>query len=139
MSIGKIYHENELGEEYVHCKILRNNKLYLCEAILSADTLYFGEVMSGNFNNLSRIKIFKKIPMRYLEIKGGENNITLNIIDKTNKITQRNVIKMNCLNEKNTKTMYNYLIQQVIFCLNLEESLFNSYMEDMKRKLHELI
>ncbi len=46
---------------------------------------------------------------------------------------------MNCLNEKNTKTMYNYLIQQVIFCLNLEESLFNSYMEDMKRKLHELI
>ncbi len=138
-SIGKEYTEKDLGEDYVHCKIFRNNNYVFSQAILSSDTLYFGEVMSGNFNNLSRIKIFKKIPMRYLEIKGGENNITLNIIDKTNKITQRNVIKMNCLNEKNTKTMYNYLIQQVIFCLNLEESLFNSYMEDMKRKLHELI
>ena len=132
-SMGKIYSEKDLGEDYVHCKILRNGNLVVSQAILSSDTLYFGEVMSGHFQDLSKIKIFKKIPMRYLEIKGGENNCTLNIIDKTNKITQKTPIKMNCLNEENTKTMYNYLIQQILFCQNLEESMFESFMEDMKK------
>ena len=137
-SMGKIYSEKDLGEDYVHCKILRNGNLVVSQAILSSDTLYFGEVMSGHFQDLSKIKIFKKIPMRYLEIKGGENNCTLNIIDKTNKITQKTPIKMNCLNEENTKTMYNYLIQQILFCQNLEESMFESFMEDMKKKLIDI-
>ena len=138
-SIGKEYSEKDLGEDYVHCKIFRNKNYVVSQAILSADTLYFGEVMSGNFNDLSKIKIFKKIPMRYIDIKPGDNSLTLNIIDKTTKITQKNPIKMNCLNEDNTKTMYNYLIQQMIFCQNLEESLFSSFMEEMKKKLHEII
>jgi hypothetical protein len=138
-SIGKEYNEKDLGEDYVHCKIFRNKNYVVSQAILSADTLYFGEVMSGNFNDLSKIKIFKKIPMRYIDIKPGDNSLTLNIIDKTTKITQKNPIKMNCLNEDNTKTMYNYLIQQMIFCQNLEESLFSSFMEEMKKKLHGII
>ena len=138
-SIGKEYSEKDLGEDYVHCKIFRNKNYVVSQAILSADTLYFGEVMSGNFNDLSKIKIFKKIPMRYIDIKPGDNSLTLNIIDKTTKITQKNPIKMNCLNEDNTKTMYNYLIQQMIFCQNLEESLFSSFMEEMKKKLHKII
>ena len=138
-SIGKEYSEKDLGEDYVHCKIFRFKNYVVSQAILSADTLYFGEVMSGNFNDLSKIKIFKKIPMRYIDIKPGDSNLTLYIIDKTTKITQKNPIKMNCLNEDNTKTMYNYLIQQMIFCQNLEESLFSSFMEEMKKKLHEII
>ena len=138
-SIGKEYSEKDLGEDYVHCKIFRNKNYVVSQAILSADTLYFGEVMSGNFNDLSKIKIFKKIPMRYIDIKPGDSSLTLNIIDKTTKITQKNPIKMNCLNEDNTKTMYNYLIQQMIFCQNLEESLFSSFMEEMKKKLHGII
>ena len=138
-SIGKEYSEKDLGEDYVHCKIFRFKNYVVSQAILSADTLYFGEVMSGNFNDLSKIKIFKKIPMRYIDIKPGDSNLTLYIIDKTTKITQKNPIKMNCLNEDNTKTMYNYLIQQMLFCQNLEESLFSSFMEEMKKKLHEII
>ena len=138
-SIGKEYSEKDLGEDYVHCKIFRNKNYVVSQAILSADTLYFGEVMSGNFNDLSKIKIFKKIPMRYIDIKPGDSSLTLNIIDKTTKITQKNPIKMNCLNEDNTKTMYNYLIQQMLFCQNLEESLFSSFMEEMKKKLHKII
>ena len=43
------------------------------------------------------------------------------------------------LNVNNTKTMYNYLTQQIIFCLNLEESLFSSFMEEMRKKLHRLV
>ena len=95
--------------------------------------------MSGHFADLSRVKIFKKIPMRYLDIKPGENNIILNIIDKTNKITQKNIIKMDCLNEENTRTMFNYLHQQKLFCLSLEQTIFSSFMEDMKIKLQKVI
>ena len=138
-SIGKIYKEQDLGDDYVHCKIFRNNTFVVCQAILSSDTFYLGEVMSGSFDDLSKIKMFKKIPMRYLEIRFGDSSCTLNIIDKTNKITQKNPIIMNCLSEQNTKTMLNYLIQQILFCQNLEESLFSSFMEDMKRKLHQSI
>ena len=138
-SMGKVYSDKELGEDYVHCKILRNNNYVVSQAILSADTLYFGEVLSGNLNDLSKVKIFKKIPMRYLHVLSGDSNITLNIIDKTSKITEKNIIKMHCIHVNNTRTMYNYLTQQIIFCLNLEESLFSSYMEEMKNKLHKLV
>ena len=138
-NIGKEYKESELGDDYVHCKIFRNNKYVVSQAILSSDTLYYGEVMSGHFADLSRVKIFKKIPMRYLDIKPGENNIILNIIDKTNKITQKNIIKMDCLNEENTRTMFNYLHQQKLFCLSLEQTIFSSFMEDMKIKLQKVI
>ena len=138
-SIGKVYSEKELGDDFVHCKILRNNNYVVSQAILSADTLYFGEVLSGNLNDISKVKIFKKIPMRYLHILSGDNNITLNIIDKTSKITEKNIIKMHCIHTDNTRTMYNYLTQQIIFCLNLEESLFSSYMEELKKKLHKLV
>ena len=53
-SIGKIYSEKELGEDYVHCQILRNNTYIISQAILSSDTLYFGEVMSKSFKDLSK-------------------------------------------------------------------------------------
>ena len=138
-SIGKIYNEKELGEDYVHCQILRNNTDIISQAILSSDTLYFGEVMSKSFKDLSKVKIFKKIPLRYLEIREGGNNSTLNLIDKSTKITQKNPIKMNCLNDDNTKIMHNYLLQQILFCQNLEESLFTSFMEDLKVKLNKII
>ena len=68
LSIGKEYKEEDLGEDYVHCRILKNNALSVSQVILSADSLYFGEVLSGNFADLSRVKIFKKIPFRYLEM-----------------------------------------------------------------------
>ena len=137
-SIGKEYSEKQLGEDYVHCKIFRNNNFVYSQAIITSDMLYLGEVMSGNFTDLSRVKIFKKIPLRYLEVKNGDNEILLNLADKTNKITRKNIIKMDCLNPNNKKTMYNYLHQQIMFCLSLEQSLFTSFMEDMKRKLHEI-
>ena len=63
-SINKEYKEEELGEDYVHCRILKNNALNVSQVILTSDTLYFGDVLSGNFADLSRVKIFKKIPFR---------------------------------------------------------------------------
>ena len=138
-SIGKEYKEEDLGEDYVHCRILRNNALSVSQAILSSDTLYLGEVLSGNFSDLSRVKIFKKIPFRYLELQKGNDDCSLNLIDKSTAMSSKTPIQMNCLTSENTKSMNNWLLQQILFCQNLEESLFTSFMEDMKKKLHDYL
>ena len=137
--MGKEYQEEDLGEDYVHCRILRNNSLTISQAILTSDSLYFGEVMSGNFADLSRVKIFKKIFFRYLEIQKGDDECSLNLIDKTTKISRKTPIKMNCLTSENTKSMFNWLLQQMQFCQNLEESLFSSFMDEMKKKVHDYL
>ena len=138
-SIGKEYSEKDLGEDFVPCKIKRNNNFVFCQAILSYDTFYLGEIMSGNFNDLSKIKIFKKIPLRYIEVKNDNDPLSLSIIDKSNAITQKNPIILYFLDENNKFNSINYFIQQIAFCLDLEESLFNSYMEEMKKKLFKLL
>ena len=138
-SIGKEYKEEQLGDDYVHCRILRNNTLVICQVILSADMLYYGEVLSGNFADLSRVKIFKKIPLRYLDIQAGDDECSLNIIDKSSKNSSNNPIKMNCLTAENTKSMHNYLLQQMIFCQNMEKSLFTSFMDDMDKRIHDYL
>ena len=139
LSIGKEYKEEDLGEDYVHCRILKNNALIVSQVILSADSLYFGEVLSGNFADLSRVKIFKKIPFRYLEIQKGDDECSLNIFDKSNPSTKKTPIKMNCLTAENTKSMNNWLLQQMLFSQNLEESLFSSFMEEIKKKVHNYL
>ena len=138
-SIGKEYKEEDLGEDYVHCRILKNNVYMVSQAILSSDTLYLGEVLSGNFSDLSRVKIFKKLPFRYLEIQKGNDDCSLKLIDKSTTMSSRTPIEMNCLTSENTKSMYNWLLQQILFCQNLEESLFTSFMDDMKKKLHDYL
>ena len=138
-SIGKEYKEEDLGEDYVHCRILRNNALSVSQAILSSDTLYLGEVLSGNFSDLSRVKIFKKIPFRYLELQKGNDDCSLNLIDKSTAMSSKTPIQMNCLTSENTKSMHNWLLQQILFCQNLEESLFTSFMEEKKKKLHDYL
>ena len=138
-SIGKEYKEEDLGEDYVHCRILKNNVFMVSQAILSSDTLYLGEVLSGNFSDLSRVKIFKKLPFRYLEIQKGNDDCSLKLVDKSTIMSSKTPIVMNCLTSENTKSMYNWLIQQILFCQNLEESLFTSFMDDMKKKLHDYL
>ena len=136
-SIGKEYSKNDIGGDYVECKMKKNNDYVLCEAISSYDTLYLGEIM--NFKDFSKIKIIKKIPLRYLEIKNGENIFSLNLIDKTNEITQQNSLSLYFNDENEKINTINIFMQQIKFCLDLEESLFNSFIEEMKKKLNTLI
>ena len=138
-TIGKEYKEEELGQDYLHCRILKDNELKVSQVILTTDTLYLGDVLSGNFADLSRVKIFKKIPFRYLEIQNGDDEVSLNLIDKTTKASSKVPIKMNCLTAGNTKSMYDWLLQQMLFCQNIEESLFSSFMKDMNKKLHDYL
>jgi hypothetical protein len=139
LSIGKTYEESQLGDDYVHCKILRDDNFILCQAIFSADTLYYGEVISGSFDDLSKVKIFKKIPMRYLNFENGDNECTLNVYDKSTPATAKKSIIMHCINKSNTKIMFNYMLQLKCSCNILERSLFDSLIEEIKNKLNNLI
>ena len=139
LSIGKTYEENDLGNDYVHCKILKDDKFIFCQAVFSADTLYYGEVMSGSFDDLSKIKIFKKIPLRYLDLERGDNECTLNVYDKSTPATAKKSMIMHCINPSNTKTMFNYMLQLKCSCTNLERILFDSLIEEIKSKINNLI
>jgi hypothetical protein len=95
--------------------------------------------MSGSFNDLSQVKIFKKIPIRYLDFKFGDNECTLNIYDKSSPATAKKSMIMHCINKSNTKTMFNYMLQIKCCCNSLERSLFGSLIEKIKIRLNNLI
>ena len=132
LSIGKDYKLEELGEDCYNCKIFKNNKFVNCQAIFTVDSIYLGEIIDGNFDDISKIKIFKKIPLRYLEIKKTDDECILNIFDKTNKNTYKNTISMNGLDADNTKVIFNFVLQKIFNCQLLEQSLFNTLIEKIK-------
>ena len=139
LQLGKEYSLEELGEDCYHCNIIKDNDNPIkSEAILSDDCLYFGEILSKNFDDLSKIKIFKKIQLRYLELKKGKDNCIIDIFDKTNPETYKNVIKMNCINEHNTNVMHNYVLQKKLQCLLLEQNVFNSFIDTINNRLEEI-
>ena len=135
LSMGKEYKLEELGEDCYHCKIYKINKFVNCQAIFSADSLYFGEIIGGNFEDLSKIRIFKKIPLRYLEIKETDDKCLLDVFDKTNKNTYKNIISMNGLDEENTTDIYKFVKQSIFNCQLYEQYLFNSLIEDIKKNI----
>lgn len=138
--IGKVFTQNDLGDDYAHCQIIDendNNCKMKCEVIITGDMLYLGEVLSGNFNDLSGVKIFKKIPLRYLIIKvSSQNEDVLEITDSSFEESNRKYILMDCINSDNTPRMFNYLTNQKKNCLFLEYSMFNSFIDDLGKKIN---
>ena len=138
--IGKVFTQNDLGDDYAHCQVIDendNNCKMKCEVIITADMLYLGEVLSGNFNDLSGIKIFKKIPLRYLIIKvSSQNEDVLEITDSSFEESNRKYILMDCINSDNTPRMFNYLTKQKKNCLFLEYSMFNSFIDELGKKIN---
>ena len=140
LGMGKTFTQNDIGEDYAHCQVIDendNNCMTKCEVIITGDTLYIGEVLSGNFEDLSGIKIFKKIALRYLIIKVSQRNEDiLEIADSSVEESSRKYIMVQCLNSDNTARMFNYLTNQKKNCLFLEYSMFNSYIDDLEKKLN---
>ena len=138
--IGKVFTQNDLGDDYAHCQVIDendNNCKMKCEVIITADMLYLGEVLSGNFNDLSGVKIFKKIPLRYLIIKvSSQNEDVLEITDSSFEESNRKYILMDCINSDNTPRMFNYLTKQKKNCLFLEYSMFNSFIDELGKKIN---
>ena len=138
--MGKIFTQNDLGDDYAHCQVIDENDnscLTKCEVIITGDMLYLGEVLSGDFQNLSEVKIFKKIALRYLIIKvSSKNDDVLEIADSSVEESSRKFIMLHCINSDNTARMFNYLTQQKKNCLLLEYSMFNTFIDDLERKIN---
>ena len=138
--MGKVFTQNDLGEDYAHCQMIDendNNCMTKCEIIITGDMLYLGEVLSGNFEDLSGVKIFKKIALRYLIIKvSSRNEDVLEIADSSVEESSRKYIMIHCINSDNTARMLNYLNQQKKNCLFMEYSMFNSYIDDLEKKIN---
>ena len=137
LGMGKTVTQNDIGEDYAHCQMIDENDsncMTKCEVILTGDTFYIGEVLSGNFEDLSGIKIFKKIALRYLIIKvSPKNEDVLEVADSSVEESSRKYVMIHCLNSDNTARMFNYLMNQKKNCLFLEYSMFNSYIYDLER------
>ena len=73
-----------------------------------------------------------------MELKKGKDNCIIDIFDKTNPETYKNVIKLNCINEHNTNVMHNYVLQKKLQCLLLEQNVFNSFIDTINNRLEEI-
>ena len=141
LDIGKIYKKKDLGKEFGFCftsnKIedFENNvkNIKKCVFILTKYDFYLGVIESNTFKDLSRIKIFFKIPLRFIRVQvpPTDNESFLEIIDIRNENTK---IIMNCFDSENTKKTNNYLLQMISNSILLEKSLFDTFLESIQIK-----
>ena len=137
-SLGKESNKTDLEDNYVFCKVIdedgnENNSLI----VLTGDMLYLAEIISQKFEDISKVKINKKIYLRYLEIKVSlKNEEILEIGDNSYEKSNMKYITIHCLNADNTGRMFNYLSIQKKNCLELEYSMINSYLDDLEYKFN---
>ena len=142
--LGNEYSNKELGEEHFLYEIIINNKIIKSFIFFDFEYIYFGHILSNSFKDLSKIKIIKKFPLRNLNIKISENddeyqedNTLLEVYDNSEEVgkKKKNCIVINCFKADKTLGMYNLLKQQRNNALQLEYSLFESYIEAIDRKM----
>ena len=135
-SLGKDLAKNDIGDNYAFCKVIdeygfEKNSL----VIIIGDMLYLAEINSQNFNDISSVKIIKKIYLRYLEIKVSvKSEEILEIADNDNEKANMKFIVIHCLNADNTGRMFNFLSKQKTNFLEIEYSMILSYLDDLENK-----
>lgn len=142
--IGKIYEKKNLGKEYAFCfisnefKDFRDNfkNIKKCVFILSKYNFYLGEIESKTFKDLSKIKIFFHIPLRFLsaQVPINGNDSFLELTNIRNEDKNSNTIIMNCFDSQNAKKTYNYLSHMINNAILLEKSLFDKFFENIENK-----
>ena len=140
--LGKEYSEKDLGKEHFLLEIIINKKVIKCFIFFDFEYIYFGHILSNNFKDLSKIKIVKRIKLRNIVVKIPKNNedyeeenTLLEIYDNSEEGKNKNCIVLNCFKTQNTIGMYNYVKQQRNDAIQLEYSLFESYIEAIERKV----
>ena len=104
---------------------------------LTGDSLYLAEITSGNFEDISSVKINRKIMLRTLEIKVSvKDEEILEIADKDLEIPNIKYSIIHCLNLENTGKMFNFLSKQKKNCLQAEYALLNSYLDNLENKFN---
>ena len=138
---GKTYKKEEIGKEYGFCFIgesienfhnLRDIKK--CLVIISKYDFYLGEIESNTFKDLSKIKIFYKVKLRFLNIQVPltESDSFLEINETQHEDKNNKKLIMNCFDPQNTKKMHNFLWQMISNCIIFENSIFDSFLENIE-------
>ena len=137
-STNKTVEKKELGEDYAFCKVIDDRGNQINSLIfLTGDSLYLAEITSGNFEDISSVKINRKIMLRTLEIKVSvKDEEILEIADIDLEIANIKFSIIHCLNLENTGKMFNFLSKQKKNCLQAEYALLNSYLDNLENKFN---
>ena len=132
---NQIINVTDMGDEYAFCVLLDKNYIK-CVIIIIDDMFYLGEILSGNFKDLSKIKIIKKIELKYLNVIISMENPDL-LLEISNINNDKENFIINCFDLENTKKMHKYLIDMKNNFYYLEISLFESFCDYINKVLSE--
>ena len=144
---GKEYSDNDIKEKKEICEIIIGNKIHKSIIFYDYQYIYFCQVLSNSFKDLSRLKIIKVYALRNIEIKIPkynedlkEENTILEIYDNSNTDEgysgkNKNFMSVNFFQAEKCETMHNILEQQRANCFQLEYLLFDSYIDAIERKI----
>ena len=137
--LGKEYSDKDLNEEHFLYEIILNNKIIKSVIFFDFEFIYFGHILSNTYKDISKIKIIKRFKLRSIAVKIPENNdeenTLLEIYDNSDGGKNKSCVVLNCFKANKTIGMYNYLKQQRNNAVQLEYSLFESFIEGIERKI----
>ena len=143
--VGKEYFNLDLGKENILCELIINKKIIKAVIFFDFQNVYFGQIMTNSYKNLSKIKLVKKYNLRNIEVKipnsneSFENeNTLLEIYDgtqeKNNILGQSNGLVINCFEVEKTVIVYKQLKKEKNNAIQLEFSLFDSFLDAIEKK-----
>ena len=144
--LGKEYSNLDLGKNYINCQLFINKNL-INKAIIFFDfqNIYFGQIMSNSYKNLSKLKLLKKYNLRNIEVKmhnsnksSNQENTLLEIYDNTKENTnilgQNTNLIINCFEIGKTVSIFEQLMKEKENAIILEFSLFESFIDKIEKK-----
>ena len=147
--VGKEYINLDFGKENILCELIINNKIIKAVIFFDFQNIYFGQIVTNSYKNLSKIKLVKKFKLRNIEAKipnsneaFEKENTLLEIYDntKTNDdiIGQKNSIIINCFEVEKTVIVYKQLKKEKNSAIELEFSLFDSFLDAIEKKFSSM-
>ena len=143
--VGKEYSKLDLGKESILCELIINNKVIKAVIFFDFQSVYFGQIMTNSYKNLSKIKLVKKYSLRNIEIKipsGFESNekentlleIYDNSIEGNNILGKKSGVIINCFEVEKTVIVYKQLKKEKNNAIQLEFNLFDSIIDAIEKK-----
>ena len=143
--VGKEYSKLDLGKEHILCELIINNKIIKAVIFFDFQNVYFCQIMSNSYKNLSKIKLVKKYNLRNIEIKIPNSNESIEhentlleiydgSIENTDILGKKNSIIINCFEVEKTVIVYKQLKKEKNNAIQLEFSLFDAFIDAIEKK-----
>ena len=145
-TVGKEHSHLDLGKENILCELIINNKIIKAVIFFDFQNIYFGQIMTNSYKNLSKIKLVKKYNLRNIEVKIPNSNETFenentlleiydNSLEASNNILGKiSSIVVNCFEVEKTVIVYKQLKKEKNDAIELEFSLFDSFIDAIEKK-----